>query len=209
MYTYQDFLRVPDTDEARIDFVKRCINQHKSTELYRTAVIADEYDRHQNRTIKEYQKVLRDVTGKAVPDVWTANYKMPSKFFNRFITQENQYLLGNGVTWNEESTKDRLGDDFDTQLQKLGQKALSGAVSFGFWNYDHLEDFGILEFVPLYDEENGALMVGIRYWQVDDDKPLRATLYEIDGYTDYIWNKKGDKTIKIVFKRSAAEGEDD
>lgn len=196
MYTYQDLLQVPDTDEARIDFVKRCINQHKSTELYRTAVIADEYDRHENRTIKEYQKVLRTVTGEAVPDLYTANYKMASKFFNRFITQENQYLLGNGVTWQDEHTADQLGDDFDTQLQKLGQKALSGAVSFGFWNLDHLEDFGVLEFAPLYDEENGALMAGVRFWQISVDKPLRATLYEIDGYTDYIWNRRVETSVK-------------
>lgn len=195
MYTYQDLLQVPDSDEERIDFAKRVINQHKGTDLYKTAVIADEYDRHQNRTIKEYQKVLYDITGKAVPDLWTANYKMASKFFNRFITQENQYLLGNGVTWQKEKTADKLGADFDTQLQKLGQKALSGAVSFGFWNYDHLEDFSVMEFAPIYDEENGALMAGVRFWQVATDKPLRATLYEVDGYTDMIWNKRDGKDM--------------
>lgn len=195
MYTYQDLLQVPDSDEARIDFTKRVINQHKSTDLYKTAVIADEYDRHQNRTIKEYQKVLYDITGKAVPDLWTANYKMPSKFFNRFITQENQYLLGNGVTWQNKKTADKLGADFDTQLQKLGQKALSGAVSFGFWNYDHLEGFSVMEFAPIYDEENGALMAGVRFWQVATDKPLRATLYEVDGYTDMIWNRRDGKDM--------------
>lgn len=216
MLTYQDLQQVPDTDEARLDFVKRCIQQHKSSNLYLNAVIADEYDRHQNRTIREYQKLLYDVTGKAVPDNWSANYKMASKFFNRFITQENQYLLGNGVGWKDEGTKDKLGDDFDTQMQKLGQKALSGAVSFGFWNLDHLEDFSVLEFAPLYDEENGALMAGVRFWQVDIKKPLRATLYEIDGYTDMIWNQKSDKgygeilhekrPYKLKIRTSEADG---
>jgi hypothetical protein len=33
-------------------------------------------------------------------------------------------------------------------------------------------------------------MAGIRFWQVDASKPLRATFYEIDGYTDYIWNRR-------------------
>lgn len=193
MYTYQDLLKVPDTDEARLDFVKRCIQDHKKSELYKTAVIADEYYKHNNRTIREFQKILYDVSGKAVPDNWTANYKMASKFFNRFITQECQYLLGNGVTWKEESTAKKLGDDFDTVLQKIGKNALSGAVAYGFWNYDHLEDFSVLEFVPLVDEENGALMAGIRWWQVSADKPLRATLYEVDGYTDMIWRKDSKK----------------
>ena len=187
MYTYQDLLQNINSESEKMNFVITCIRSHKDSELYREALIADEYDRHQNRTIKQFQKLLYDVSGRAVPDNWTANYKMASKFFNRFITQENQYLLGNGVTWQDEATKTKLGDDFDTQLQKLGQKALSGAVSFGFWNYDHLEDFSVLEFAPLYDEENGSLRAGIRFWQVASNKPLRATLYEEDGLTDYIW----------------------
>lgn len=194
MLTYQDLLEVGDSEKARVDFVKRVIQQHKATDLYRTAEVAEEYARQLNRTIREYQKVLYDVVGNAVPDVWTANYKMASKFFKRFVIQENQYLLGNGITWKEESTTKKLGDEFDTVVQKLGKKALIGAVSFGFWNYDHLEDFGVLEFAPLYDEENGALMAGVRFWQVDIKKPLRATLYEIDGYTDYIWNRRDAET---------------
>jgi len=190
MLTYQDFLLVGQDEKERMAFVYQAIDAHKSTELYKTAIIADEYDRHRNRTIMQYQKIVYDVMGKAVPDVWTANYKMASRFFNRFVVQENQYLLGNGVTWTNEATKKRLGDDFDTQLQKAGKKALIGGVSFGFFNMDHMDVFGVDEFVPLPDEENGAIMAGIRFWQVDDTKPLRATLYEIDGYTDYIWNRR-------------------
>ena len=185
-----------------MEFVKQCINQHKTTDLYKTALVADSYDKHKNKTINDYQKFLYDMTGRAIPDNYSANYKMASRFFNRFITQENQYLLGNGITWGEESTKDKLGKDFDTMLQKLGRMALSGAVSFGYWNFDHLEAFSVLEFVPIYDEENGALMAGIRFWQVADDKPLRATFYEIDGYTDYIYNTKEDDRKVLREKRA-------
>jgi Phage portal protein, SPP1 Gp6-like. len=202
MYTYQDLLKIADTDDTRMEFVKQCINQHKTTDLYKTALVADSYDKHKNKTINDYQKFLYDMTGRAIPDNYSANYKMASRFFNRFITQENQYLLGNGITWGEESTKDKLGKDFDTMLQKLGRMALSGAVSFGYWNFDHLEAFSVLEFVPIYDEENGALMAGIRFWQVADDKPLRATFYEIDGYTDYIYNTKEDDRKVLREKRA-------
>lgn len=190
MLTYQDLQQLPDTDAARMDFARRVINEHKTSPIYQTAIIAEKYDKHQNVTIMEFQKVLFDFSGRKVPDMWSANYKMASRFFNRFITQENQYLLGNGVTWQQESTKARLGKNFDEMLQKLGRYALVGAVAFGFFNYDHLECFPVTEFAPIYDEENGALMAGVRFWQVDPTKPLRATLYEIDGYTDYIWNRK-------------------
>ena len=193
MLTYQDFLKVGNNENERMAFVYQAIEAHKSTELYQTAVIADEYDKHRNRTILQYQKILYDVMGRAVPDIWTANYKLASRFFHRFIVQENQYLLGNGITWQEESTADKLGKTFDKQVQKAGKYALMGAVSFGFWNYDHLDVFAVTEYAPLYDENDGAMKAGIRFWQIDDSKPLRATLYEIDGYTDYIWNKRETK----------------
>ena len=193
MLTYQDLLEVQDDDKAKMEFAYALIQEHKNTELFETAQIADEYDRHKNRTILEFQKLLYDVTGNTVPDNWSANFKMASKFFNRFVTQENQYLLGNGVTFEKEETKKKLGgDDFDIQIQKLGKKALVGGVAFGFFNKDHVEGFGVTEFAPLYDEENGALRAGVRFWQIDTGKPLRATFYEEDGYTDYIWNKRED-----------------
>lgn len=188
MVTYQD-LQDAISQNTLKDFVKNTISKHKSSDEYQTALCADEYNRRLNRTIIEYQKLLYTVTGQAVPDNYTANFKLRSNFFNRLVTQLNQYLLGNGVTWNDENTSDKLGKDFDNQLQDAGEKALVHRVSFGFWNLDHLEVFSYLEFVPLYDEEDGSLKAGIRFWQIDPKKPLRATLYELDGYTDYIWRK--------------------
>lgn len=182
MLTYQNYLNASNVEE----FVIRAINEHLSSKLYNEAVIAHDYDKHQNTTIMSYQKLLYTMTGEAVPDNYSANYKLCSNFFNRFVTQENQFLLGNGVSWTDPSTGEKLGDDFDTRLQELGHEALVGGVAFGFWNFDHLEVFSVREFVPLYDEENGALMAGIRFWQIDRNKPLRITLYDIDGYTNYI-----------------------
>ena len=226
MYTYQDLMELPDNDDVRMDWVRSAITQHKGTALYELAVVADEYDRKRNRTIIEYQKLLYTVSGEAIPDNWSANFKMGRAFFPFFVTQEVQYLLGNGVTWNEDSTKDRLGTKekpFDTQLQDAGHKALVGGVSFGFYNLDHIDVFGVDEFAPLYDEENGSLRAGVRFWQIDDTKPLRATLYEEDGYTDYIWSTRADekgkerttgevlhpkRTYKVVVKSTAADGDE-
>lgn len=195
MKTFQDLLAVGEEEKARMDFIQTAIEQHRASKLYRDALDADAYNRHRNVTIEKYQKVLYTMTGKAVPDVWSANFKLASRFFNRFITQENQHLMGNGVTWEKEDTAERLGDDFNAKLQNAGEAALWGGLSFGFFNLDHLEVFTILEFVPIYDEENGAMMAGIRWWQVDESKPMRATFYEIDGYTSYI-RKEGEWSIK-------------
>lgn len=193
MVTYQDLIAVGERDKDRIDFVHRAIGQHKSTSLYKEACIAYDYAQHRNVTISTYQKLLYTMSGKAVPDNWSANYKLSSGFFGRFITQQTQFLLGNGITWEDEATAEALGDDFDIQLQKVGKASLWGGVAFGYFNFDHLEVFDVLEFAPLYDEENGALRAGIRFWQVDTSKPMRATLYEEDGITEYVWHKgKGD-----------------
>lgn len=193
MLTYQDLLAVGENDNAKMDFVRSAIFKHQNDDLYKMAVIADQYDRKQNVTIAQYQKLLYKITGEAVPDNYSANYKLYSNFFSRFVTQESQYLLGNGITLDEDGLKDRLGKDFDARLQEIGRDALVDGVAFGFWNKDHVEVFRITELVPFYDEENGALMAAIRFWQIDPSKPLRATLYEPDGYTEYIWRRTKDR----------------
>lgn len=210
MKTYQDLLNVGDSD--KIDFVRQAITEHKASENYQQAATAVEYAAQRNTTIIGYRKLLYDMAGRAVPDNWSANYKLCSNFFDRFVTQQTQFLLGNGPNWSDVGTVDKVGEDFGAQLVKAGKASLVQGVSFGFMNLDHLDVFELVEFVPLYDEENGALMAGVRFWQIAKDKPLRATLYEIDGYTDYIWDNDGrvlneKRPYKMVVTKSPADGE--
>lgn len=195
MITFQDLLAVGVDEKNRMEFVKKVINAHKISDEYLTAVDADLYDRRKNKTISEYRKLLYTISGQAVDDNYSANYKLCSGFFQRLILQQNQFLLGNGVSWNNDDTDERLGNDFDTKLQEAGHYALVDGLSFGFWNLDHMEVFRLTEFAPLWDEEDGALKAGVRFWQIDPVKPLRATLYEIDGYTDYIWRADGGEVL--------------
>ena len=212
--TYNDLVEVGENERDRMQFVLSAINEHKQSEQYSVARDAELYASGKNATIMNYQKLLYTLTGQAVPDNYSANHKCKSGFFKRFVTQEAAYLLGNGITFEDKNTKDKLGKDIDSVLYKGAKSALIQAVSFGFYNKDHIEMYNLTEFVPLYDEENGALMAGIRFWQIDDTKPLRATLFEVDGYTDYIKRKNDDievlkdkrSYIQIV-KSSEADGE--
>ena len=192
MKTYNDLFELGKKEAERQKFVLDAIREHERSNEYKNAVIAKDYAEGRNATIMQYQKILYTLTGQAVPDNYSANHKCASGFFRRFVTQEASYLLGNGVQFAEESTKEKLGDNFDNVLYKLGKSALIQAVAFGFYNKDHIEVFDYTEFVPLWNEETGGLEAGIRYWQLDKNKPLRATLYEIDGYTDYIKRKDED-----------------
>lgn len=197
MKTYQDFLEVAEkSDRDRMEFVLAAINDHKNSDLYQQAKIAREYDEHRNVTIITVQKLLYTLSGKAIPDNYSANYKLRSAFFPIFMRQETQYLLSNGVILKNAENKKRLGKKFDNQIQELARSALVGGVAYGFWNLDHLEVFTALEFVPLLDEENGLLRAGIRFWQVAANKPLRATLYEPDGFTQFI--RRSGKEMEIL-----------
>lgn len=197
MKTYQDFLEDAEkSDRDRMEFVLAAINDHKNSDLYQQAKIAWEYDEHRNVTIITVQKLLYTLSGKAIPDNYSANYKLRSAFFPIFMRQETQYLLSNGVILKNAENKKRLGKKFDNQIQDLARSALVGGVAYGFWNLDHLEVFTALEFVPLLDEENGSLRAGIRFWQVAANKPLRATLYEPDGFTQFI--RRSGKEMEIL-----------
>ena len=110
MYTYQDLVEASSSEVERMNFVLSAINDHKASDVYQTAKIADAYSRHLNVTIGEYQKLLYTVSGKAVPDMWSPNFKMACNHFHRFITQEVQFELGNGVTWGNSDTADKLGN---------------------------------------------------------------------------------------------------
>jgi len=210
MLTYQDFLEA----DNRIDFIIKAINQHVSSPDYKTAVTADKYDKQQNETIYNYVKTIFTSTGSVAQDFTAANNKIACNFFHRLNTQRCMYSLGNGVSFSQhkekrrgddgqeitiDTTKERLGLDFDTMLKDGAYKALIHGVSFGFWNLDRLFIFPLTEFVPLWDETSGALMAGIRFWQLDDDKPVTAVLYEVDGYTVYRGDRKsGTKQLQEI-----------
>jgi len=197
--TYQDLTACGENETNRISFIRTAIEDHKGSELYRKAVEAWQYYNGENPTINRYEKIIYDMQGRGHVDMFTANHKIASPFFSIAVKQEYNYLLGNGVSFKKESTKQKLGrgvKTFDAQASVAGEYALIGGVSFGFWNMDHIDVFAVTEFVPLYDEENGALMSGIRFWQVDDNKPMRCTLYEPDGFTEYFQPR--DKEMQIM-----------
>lgn len=201
MFTYQDLEAVGLSEKDRVDFIQRAITEHQQSEAYFVAKDAEAYYAKKNVTIEKFQRFLTDVLGRKVPDMFSANYKLKTGMFRRFVIQQTQYVLSNGVTFENEKTKEKLGSDFDYQIQKAAKKALVDGVSFCFWNYDHVEVFGLADtskepgFVPLYDEDNGSLRAGIRYWSSATKETNRYTLYELDGYTEYIKRKDEDAEV--------------
>ena len=214
MKTYQDWLKVANQSETeRMQFIYEAISEHKGSRPYVEAVDGNNYYNGENTTIKKMQKLIFNAMGQAVPDYVSANHKIASRFFYRSVTQATSVLLGNGITWDKGVANTKLGEDFDKKIIALADGVQVEGSYFGFYNLDHVDIFALTEFRPLYDEEDGALKAGFRFWQIADDKPMRVTAYEIDGYTDYIYKDgKGavlneKRPYKVKYKETPADGQ--
>lgn len=190
MLTYQDFVEAGDANRG--GFVLEAIGRHKSGKAYRTARMADAYDRQENITVNSYVQKVFDITGSKLVDFTASNNKIASNFFHRLNTQRTMYSLGQGVSFidvdevgGEDTTKGKLGKHFDHDLRTLAYYALIHGVCFGFWNLDRMFVFPLTEFCPLWDEYDGTLRAGIRFWRIDQSRPMQVVLYEADGYTRF------------------------
>lgn len=200
MKTYQDWLKVAaSSEDDRMKFIFNAIQEHKASQIYQDAIDGENYFNGENTTIKKLQKMIYNALGQPVPDYISANHKLATRFFYRSVTQATSVLLGNGISWNNPGTEKKVGKDFDKKIAQVSNGVQIEGTFFGFWNLDHLDIFALSEFCPLYDEEDGALKAGFRFWQIASDKPLRVTAYEIDGYTDYIY--KGNTGAVMAQKR--------
>lgn len=205
LYTFQDFENAP----SRQDFLWSAIERHKTTDQYKVAVTADQYDRQLNTTINEYVKTIYTLTGEKVVDYTASNAKIASNFFHRLNTQRCMYSLGKGVSfidageYGADTTKERLGIHFDHDIQDAAYKALIHGVSFCFWNLDRLYCFPLTEFVPFWDEHDGTLKAGARFWQLSPDHPMTVVLYELDGYTKYQTQTDGTSKLTEVQEKRA------
>jgi hypothetical protein len=195
--TYQDFLKTYKNGLPTAAGVEAVVNDHKASDEYKYAIIADEYDHQKNSTIMAFQKTIKTITGADVLDPFAANNKLPCNLFNKLNTQRNQFSLGNGVSFKNQKLKDRFGADFDTQLQDLGYFALIHGVSFAFWNMKSIDVFKLTEFAPMYDETNGRLMAGVRFWQITDKHPLNMWLYTIDGMMRFVKDDSGKQSTAV------------
>lgn len=215
--TYQDYVEYKENGQE-LDFIKAAINEYRASQEYKIAIDADEYEAERNVTIMEFTRWLYNSDGQKVVDFSSANNRVASNYLHRLVTQRVAYSLGNGISfanaekvyengkWTiHDKTKEMLGKDFDTVLYTAGRFARLHRVSYLFWNLDHCDIFKATEFCPLFDENDGSLMAGIRFWSLDwGSKPVTVVLYEADGYTKYRTRpkSKGLDLVELEPKRA-------
>lgn len=229
--TFQEFEK---HEQDRAKWIGQAVAQYKRSDEYDIAVEADEYEKQQNRTIRNFVKLVYDITGVASVDFTATNNRLASNFFHRFNMQRASYLLGNGVSFTSaieeeqedgetitvDKTKEALGKDFDKTLFEAGYKALIHRVSYTFFNDGEFHVFPVTEFMPLMDEETGVIRAGMRFWSLDWSRaPITVDLYEEDGYSRYRTKPKKyglgaleliekKKPYKQIVQVSEADGEE-
>lgn len=187
MKTFQDYEQNKGNIES---FILSAIADYQSSDAYNWAIDGINYSSGKNTFITNRQNVLHDINGRALVDDISPNYKIASNFYGIFVKQRNAFVLGNGIEFEKEDTKKKLGKEFDHLTFFGGQDTLTQGVVYGFWNVDHIEYFPASQICPLFDEETGALRVAIRFWRATDNSVLRITLFEEDGITEYREKRK-------------------
>ena len=202
--TYQDWERTPEAD--RPELLLGIINEYKSSPDFKQGLVANQYFRAENPAVAG-KYLLRPTVVETKDDagkVKKRNQKQKidgnrvfSSFFSRFVIQQNQYLLANGVTLDSEETKARLGIGFDKALERLGEKALVHGVAWGYWNLDHLEVIEAVKdegsgAVSIVDERTSEPMMLVQFWQINRKRPIYVRLFTVDGIVEYKTNDAGD-----------------
>lgn len=141
--TWQDFLAAGDKEALLLEAIRR----YKASPEFHRALEANCYFRGENtqvarKTILHARKIEGlDSKGRRRVRTGTEDVvgnRIASAFLFRFVTQQNQFLLSEGVSLPEDA-KSALGADFDHQLEHLGECALLQGCAWGFWNADHIE----------------------------------------------------------------------
>lgn len=202
MIIYQDFLEAHDKQA----FILGAIQSFKNSEGYRRAIKAQSYYQGNNTTINERLRWFIDSAGAKQRDKFRANNRISSEFFPKIVKQMVSYLTANGLTTDDEIKNAIGGRKFDVQLQNAGEYASVDGVAWGYCFIDDKGRFRTVmwrgtEVIPMYDERTGAVSGAIRFWQLEN-RPMYVTLYELEGYTEYKFNKgKGEQlTEKTPYK---------
>lgn len=181
------------TEDQRINFIKEAIADHESSKMFEVGTDAGLFYRNVDRDLEAIEKVVYDREGNAYPSE-EANHKIETNLFFFFCTQLVAYQLGNGISFDDENVKKQLGGSaFDYKVQK--------SLIYAFCDgegYAYVDDKSVTPLcyacktegnepllIPLKDEDDGEIKAAIRYWRLTPDHPLRVTLYELDGFTEY------------------------
>lgn len=195
MLTYSDLEKCGDNEQERIDFITQAITDFKSSDNYKIADKAMKYYKGENPEIAAVEKIIYDMQGAAHKDIISPNNKIRNGYFPLIIDEAVSHLLTNGISFSNPKNKDKLGKDFDDVTKRIYCEALICGCSYGYFNGEKTIKLPYLQTIQIIDDYSGALRACIFFSQINYDKPLMVTLYEKDGFTEYV--QENGKTMEI------------
>lgn len=215
MLTHNDLLKCSNDETMRMNFVFSAITEFKGSEDYKTADISMQYYKKQNPDISAVEKIIYDMKGVAHRDLISPNAKLRCCYYPQILNESVAHLLTNGVGFNNDSNKEKLGADFDDTLKDIYLDALVCGRSWGIYDFkkNKVKQLKYFNFAPIWDDFTGALAAGVYFTQIAENKPLCAYLYEADGITEYIQDEEGTRKVsaekrpyKLINVDNKAEG---
>ena len=200
MLTHSDLVKCGNDEEKRMRFVEQAVSEFQASEEYKIAFKANEYYFGRNPEIAAVEKIIYDMKGIAHKDAVSPNHKIRNGYFPLIIDEAVSHLLANGISFTDASKKDALGMDFDDVTKKIYQEALVCGCSYGYFNGEKTIHLPYLQTVQIIDDYNGSLNDAVFYSQVANEKPKVYTLYEPDGFTEYV--EEDDKPIRLKTKKT-------
>lgn len=191
--TYQDYEKVADKPA----FIKAAIEEYKASADYLNAVTGFNYYRRKNEKILSRMSFLEKNFGLKNKITY---HKLCNGKFAKFTKQVVFYCIGSGLTL-EKSQKKKLGKKFDKKMIEAAIDAFWGRVA---WIYPRLVSadkyemrvFNALESFGLFDEYDGTAKVVVRFWKLDENKPMVVEFFDLYGITKFVTGDKGDLEAK-------------
>ena len=203
--TYQDYL----TADNKPFFIANCIKEYKGSRFFKLACKSEQYFNGETDIMNAVRKTIMrkyeriDDTGEMTPTAHEVSYNnnhISNNFIKRFVTQEVQYLLNNGLRADFDKYSE-FGKNIDYVIQKSAEKAILHGETALFWNNGNLELFplasknGFSGMFFLQDESDSTIRLGVRFWQLNAEKPLYFEIYDEQGIFTYTINERQNRPI--------------
>ncbi|MDR2166623.1 MAG: phage portal protein [Clostridiales bacterium] len=118
-----------------------------------------------------------------------------SNFFGKITNQHVGHLLKHPLTF-DEGVVDKFGAGFQHTVRDMTQDAYIRGVSWGLWDGEKLTHLPAENFIPIYDEESGAIVAGISFKRLREDLPWNYYFYEREGISRFRQAAGNDGKVK-------------
>lgn len=179
------------------------IKQFQQTPMYKYFVFGEDYYNGCNTNIMLRRKACYVDGAMSLKDnPYQANHKLPSGYLTQVVDQKVNYLLGNGVTFEDKNIdlNDYVTNDeeFNEILDAVSTEASAKALGWVYFFKDDgklkLTQIPAEQVIPVYDDK-GKIVKIIRYYeQMTNDKVIKVALeYTEEEVIEYkeIDEKKG------------------